>query len=384
MAKFQNRAEVFDFLDNYSYDRKSEIDSRKLKGKLLKAYVIETSLNCPNEIEIMTQSLEKDACTIIDDGLILTDSSVCGVNFIEKINNRYWISYSHENAIDADSKISKLIKNDPRLDNLWLSGLFFDSFWQELIEDVEDHRIIKMSFEFTDKYEEMEELDYKEQPKNSSNLIARKGILSDNLNALRSTSLDAFNCITALRYPSIASTGGNDFYSNGKVTNRSDNFREFRDQIIYIIKWYQQATNIIEHTSWLDSRTINNHEQSFSEFIGSPITIEFEQELEMEKFLNFIDSVFKGNNSPFRIWGEPIEISSSVYQVYGLDMHLFNEIYIEFTPKMFTIILPNESCGNTVHRMITNIQKNLSPRITVTVGSKDFSSILRESVRERP
>jgi hypothetical protein len=77
----------------------------------------------------------------------------------------------------------------------------------------------------------------------------------------------------------------------------------------------------------------------------------------------------------FRLWGDPIQLGPTKVHMYGADRHLWQPINIEFTSKGVVAILPQGTCGNTFHRLVTNIQRYVSPDIEAWLGSKPFQSL---------
>jgi hypothetical protein len=61
--------------------------------------------------------------------------------------------------------------------------------------------------------------------------------------------------------------------------------------------------------------------------------------------------------------------------VYGADRHLWQPINLELTDKGIVAILPQGTCGNTFHRLVTNIQRYVCPNIDAWIGSKPFQSL---------
>jgi len=62
--------------------------------------------------------------------------------------------------------------------------------------------------------------------------------------------------------------------------------------------------------------------------------------------------------------------------VYGADRHLWQPINMEFTEGGVVAILPHGTCGNTFHRLVTNIQRYVCPKIDAWLGSRPFDSFL--------
>lgn len=62
------------------------------------------------------------------------------------------------------------------------------------------------------------------------------------------------------------------------------------------------------------------------------------------------------------------------------DRHLWQPINIEMTEKSLVAILPQDTCGNTFHRLVTNIQAYVCPSIEAWLGSEPFQQIVDDSI----
>jgi hypothetical protein len=106
--------------------------------------------------------------------------------------------------------------------------------------------------------------------------------------------------------------------------------------------------------------------------------------LSEQLFDRFITLTFDQGKGPFRLWGNPIKRSGPRVHVYGLDLHLWQKIYLDMTPTRFVVILPNGTCGNTVHRLATNIQRYLDPLVQVRLGSTLYEDLISAVWRSQP
>jgi hypothetical protein len=43
------------------------------------------------------------------------------------------------------------------------------------------------------------------------------------------------------------------------------------------------------------------------------------------------------------------------------------------------VIVPKGTCGNTIHRLVTNVQQYLDPRVTVYVGDRNYTELIDAS-----
>jgi hypothetical protein len=81
----------------------------------------------------------------------------------------------------------------------------------------------------------------------------------------------------------------------------------------------------------------------------------------------------------FRLWGNPIRLGPQKIHIYGLDRHLWQPIFIEMTTDHLIAIVPKGTCGNTVHRLITNIQRYIDPAASAYVGDTEYQKMVEAS-----
>ena len=98
----------------------------------------------------------------------------------------------------------------------------------------------------------------------------------------------------------------------------------------------------------------------------------------------WISLAFRKRNA-LRLWGDPVRLGPTKVHVYGADRHLWQPINLEITAKRLIAILPKGTCGNTFHRLVTNVQTYVCPEIDVWLGEKPFREVIDGSQRgQRP
>jgi len=117
----------------------------------------------------------------------------------------------------------------------------------------------------------------------------------------------------------------------------------------------------------------------FQKLIGIPVIIKFEKPLSKETFDYWIKSIFGRTNNRFRLWGNPIILGPKKIHVYGVDKHLWKPIFIELTDKHLIAIVPKGTCGNTIHRLICNIQRYIDPAAKAYIGDIEYKSMIKQS-----
>ncbi len=273
---FKNREKVFKFLDDYSNDMKEQIDINKTKQPLLKSYIFETFNREINEdLEFDISSLkdlinnEYGSFKQIDEGLyIINGFNKLPFGFIEIVNDRFFVLYALEKSSKTDPLFSKIIKSSPLIDNLWISGKMFDGFLKQIADTHHPQRYIKMNFEYSNIFNTFNEDDYidfelEEDRITKINLSKELDELKTNLPEIRDL-LPEFNSIGLLKFPTRVGKGGHDFYRNGKVTNRSNSFKDHRYQITNNINYYKRITEDLEDNVWLNFENISAPSKSES------------------------------------------------------------------------------------------------------------------------
>jgi hypothetical protein len=117
----------------------------------------------------------------------------------------------------------------------------------------------------------------------------------------------------------------------------------------------------------------------FQKLVGAPVSIQFSEPLTKETFDYWIKSTFGRVINRFRLWGNPIILGPMKVHIYGVDKHLWKPIFMEITDKHLIAIIPRGTCGNTVHRLVTNIQRYIDPAANVFVGDSKYEEIVDQS-----
>jgi hypothetical protein len=395
---FRSRQELFDFLDNYARERKEEIDRWQLgkdKG-LIKSYVLETAPPSGAAQADIAATLRPTGWQItpIDGEFYRVDNAEGKpLGYLEPLSQRYLILYSIEEARWIDKTVKGDVKETASLDSMWLAGGFFSNLWQILILPQLPERYVKLKFEhlarFEDGTEEVEEVDEEleddwtgeevEERRASSLMIAeRVDRVAQFLPRLQDLH-QPFKAIKMLRIPSTTGRGGYELWTWGKTTHRAPDFRNGRSQVFSITRLYEQVTEAIERTIWLQAEETQLRDGTGTTLKGAPVTLEFDPPLDLPTFQNFITMTFERGQGPLRLWGNPICLSEKKVHVYGVDLHLWQRIYLDLTPKRFVIVLPRGTCGNTVHRLITNTQRYLAPGVKAFIGDRLYNDLIRDT-----
>ncbi|MGE5342447.1 MAG: hypothetical protein ACM3SY_13300 [Candidatus Omnitrophota bacterium] len=402
----KSREQMIRFLDGYSADRLEDLDERKNRAPLVKSYMLEHAGDSRNLSTVSNIMSERGILsTPIDDNLskLQEPGKNLFMGFLETLTPRYFVFYSiHESQL-IDRWIRKLVASTSALDHVWLSGVTFNVLWNKVVQLNRPNRYARIMFQHDSIYQIDKEMESPDEPEeDDENTIINMGDEDDNHEILerrasKFTLVDKISvvheklkclqdiyfplyAISQLRFPSPVGRGGHDFYDYGKVTNRSGDFRDHRNHILYIQHIYDSLMKKTEEKIWfsIEKETVKTLGE-FQNVIGSPLTIKFKEPLNKETFDYWIASTFGRTRNRFRLWGNPIRLGSKKVHVYGVDRHLWQPIFMEFTDKHLMAIIPKGTCGNTVHRLVTNIQRFIDPAADVYVGDMKYNDMIGES-----
>ncbi|MBN1315820.1 MAG: hypothetical protein JXA42_10140 [Anaerolineales bacterium] len=400
---FSSKEKAFDFLENYAGQRREEIDRRNLGQDqgLIKSYLIETlpcNGNVAMDVPAVLTGTNWRVTPIEQDALYRVQDNEGGFGFLEPLSSRHLVLHSTKETNRADKVVRNAVLSTSQLDFTWLAGSTFQTIWQNLIMPLMPDRLVTFKFEYLARFEETtwdgedEEQNVDEdwstdelieRRASKSAITERSSQLAQFLPQLQDYHLP-FRAIKMLRIPAADVHGGYDFWSWGKVTYRAPSFRVGRSQIRSIVRLYEKSTRQIEKKIWLQTEktTLHNNNETMT-LTGAPVTFIFKPPLSLQTFQNLIVTTFERGQGPFRLWGNPIYLGEDKVHIYGIDLHLWKRIYLEITRDQMIVVLPSGTCGNSVHRLVANIQRYLTPGVEVFVGDERYNTLIENAFIRR-
>lgn len=102
-------------------------------------------------------------------------------------------------------------------------------------------------------------------------------------------------------------------------------------------------------------------------FEGEPVLVELGREVEdMDRFVSGLFAA----REPFRLWAVPNFVSESYVEAEVVDLHVGQHFRMDISPTMLRLYLPTSACGNTVMRLVTNLQH----RYNATIKTEELST----------
>jgi len=406
----KDRFEVYRFFNGLSAATKDGLDKRYVRVPFVKTFLLE-HVSCRGNIQPkppakIFQNIGAEIKMLDDHFMSLAfelenketkrvERKTTG--FLEQYDERFFAYYTSEDSASARKRVEKWI-HDPDLDFTWFSSELLQQLWDRDIKNRGDNRFGKLVFkhwsifdmpeDFAISEEEsedkVEDEENEEENTNEEDIRKPEGRkarfeMGDRIGKIKAAlkelqnNYDPLHAMYALRLPSLSAHGSHDLYQKGQITNRTDSFEDHRNTVRYLYRIYKSILSFTEECAW---HKITQEQTMKVGFKGVPLIVKFIGEALSEPTFNrWVQMAFRKGNL-FKLWGDPIRLGPTKVHVYGADRHLWQSINLEITSKGLVAILPQGTCGNTFHRLVTNIQHYVSPKIEAWVGSEPFKSVV--------
>ncbi len=408
LPTFRSRREYLDYFDRWSVGTVDELRAHMTPRALVKAFVLETSPFDGRRDAVRPLSSASRTVTPVDNALhrLRWPGENLDWALLDVEDQRYPVLYTAVETKVASRRVDRLVASSPLVDRAWFAAPMFQRLWDLVLRTFPDHRFSQIVFQHESLYEaplgvrtiesqpeditldtdelpddEDETFDLEEQPEERIDVERRqaKMRITERIGRLRGAipaMREVYNplaSIVQLRLPATVK-GGHDVYYDGRFTNRSDSFTAFRQTIQTVSSIYRNSTEAAEATAWP-----RHGEEAADRFSpGAPILLKFQDPLEPATFERWIAALRRKNNR-FRLWGNPIARGSGKVHLYAVDNHLWQPIDLEVTQTHMFGLLPAGTCGNTVHRLVTNVQRYIDPAVTAFIGEDSYQSFLERA-----
>jgi len=410
----QDRFDVYRFYNGLSVEGKEGLDKRRTRIPLVKSFLLEHIDNkrndgrqkTPEEIfRTLVPEIRRidDTFTEIRDDVKDTESKTISrqtTGFLEVLDNRFFAYYTCEASIPAKRRVGRWVQS-PDLDHTWFSSPLLQALWNGDVSKRGDDRFGKLIFSHESIFdmpddsatndsedEDSEETNTEESDEENHNeekveferrkarfeMKDRVGKIKQSLQTLQENYAPLY-ALYGLRLPSFSGRGGHDLWQNGQITNRTDCFEAHRNTVNYLYKIYKAILDNTEEAAWPGTQS----KQAFHMGTrGAPLIMKFDEPLSEAIFNRWVQRAFQKKN-PFKLWGVPISLGRTKVHVYGADRHLWQPINLEITASGMVAILPQGTCGNTIHRLVANVQHYVSPKIEAWVGGTPYTEIVKQA-----
>lgn len=114
-------------------------------------------------------------------------------------------------------------------------------------------------------------------------------------------------------------------------------------------------------------------------FSGLPVGIRFSRQI--TDLSAFCDELFSAR-APLRLWGQP-EITGDSAVVDAVDLHVGQRLGVEIGRDWMRVYLLAGSCGNTIARLVSNLQASFDSALTLSQPSLQEAAALEPNLGQR-
>jgi hypothetical protein len=136
----------------------------------------------------------------------------------------------------------------------------------------------------------------------------------------------------------------------GRFVGHGDSFELHVGLVSQVIRSYAQIVRDLEQTYALKWSVGDGGGANLE---GQVITLRFKKQI--EDFDRFLSGLFSCRE-PFRLWGVPKRISDSAAIVDAVDLHVGSVLRMDVLADGLRVYLSDDNCGNSVTRLLANLQ----------------------------
>lgn len=329
----------------------SKLRAGQVKSRLLEAHPAEASEDgtahllerLTAESDLKVENLDADLWALVGSEDLF---------FVDALNSRFWLLHSTARADDIEQLLRRHVLPDPKMDSAWLGS--------EQLRMVEgSHRWVKSSFT-SDLLEPEEES--AEVPRRLKAQVEIESaddfldLLGSNASYQAGAVLTAIG--TVLREENFGFAKVVADYK-GNFISQGGSFHLVAGMLWRTLDRYEQYVKGLESSFQLGTHAT---EQMGLDIIGEVATIELPRAVDDLDAL--VANLFT-SREPFRLWAAPRQVSEYQWEANAVDLHVGHPMRMEISPAWIRVMLGSHTCGNTLARLVANLQHRFDARIHV-------------------
>lgn len=275
--------------------------------------------------------------------------------FFDVLNERFWQVHTTAPAQQLESLLRKHVLRNTRLDSAWLpqsqlSELEGERLWMK--SSFSSDRLLPSQTSRAKRWRVQIEGDAPEE------LLH---FLAEDERYAPSAALSAIG--TAVVEPGIGHARIVADY-RGAMTSDGDSFEVVAGVLWRTVRRYQRYVEALERQHQL--RAVPVEETGLS-IEGDTAFLSF------PRVVNDMDGLLSGlfsSRDPFRLWAVPREVSPGQWEANAVDLHIGKPIRLEITPEWMRVLLEPHTCGNTLARLVANLQHHFDARVQLTAAMR--------------
>ena len=347
---------------NIQFDKKED-EFPKGRGPL-KTYILEAHARNGDEIgrsgapEVLFEAAKEFGLKVreTDDRTLFEASKGDAGFFFDVLDSRFWIAHTMSNIDVAEPLLNSMVDENPNLDFAWPPSDLMRSLQKT-------GRPLGFAVDF----DETEFLSAPEADVEESNAIFRfrhAGTGADRwLRQVESfdPSVLAFSMVKFSREErKTQSLIIQELNEHGRLKAAGNSITLHLQVVSQVLHQYKSLILAIEDSA----RIRPSLDTDGKTLLGEPIVFNFPKPL--ADFKQFVKELVSCKE-PLRTWGLVEETSSDHVQIEAVDLHTGSRLRFDVTPNFMRLYLGPTACGNTVVRLLRNLQAHVDATIRINL-----------------
>ena len=354
LPKVKTKKEFVDCLSDMMNPSKNDANAGRMR--LLKSYIIESDHDVPED-SFKTEKFSFNIVNTDVDNLKIMQISD-GHNtiemFLEMQNNRFLVLHTNALSDLAANVIKELVDSQHHnFDHMWFHSMFLRQ-----IPEKEGNEFRGVGIKYSNEYLVNECADTEDLGVSASGSLATRLLdIVENDDVIKHRSACNKIVITRGNTTSLESFVQDEISNNGYFSVRKGKSIQDHLRLIDLVK--EDYIDTIKTIEDIRIGLVDVNGKTLVE--GRPFDFRFPNEI---KDLNSFLTTLFNCTKPFKLWGLKSQITKDYFRVAAVDLHTGSPMDFEVASDIMRVYLSKESCGNTILRLLTNLQAYFDSGIT--------------------
>ena len=278
---------------------------------------------------------------------------------VDTLDDRFWSFHTTEPASAAKRPLAAAVGRRHDLDFVWLPSAHLRAAERQGVT-----RFVSSDFRARDfrPEETVHNLSFRARGGTSQELLDAIGRLPEYTYAL------SLNQVGFVAYDELLGTVEESVNRRAFFLALGDSFGLHQQIVAGTVDRYRSLVETAEALALgFEPIAEHGHEDSGGgRLTGAPIELTFSKPL--TDFDSFLAQILS-SRAPFRLWGVLDSYTSTYAEIDAVDLHVGGRMRIEASREMIRIHLRRGGCGNTIARLISNLQHHVDGNVTATETS---------------
>lgn len=354
LPKVKTKKEFVDCLNDMINLPKDDEGAGRMR--ILKSYIVESD----HGVQERLFKTDKMSFNIVDTDveklkiMQISDDHTNIEMFLEMQDSRFLVLHTNELSDSAANVIEELV--DDRYHNF--DHTWFHSMFLRRIPGKKGNKFRGVGIKYSNEYLENKYLDTDDLGVSASGSLAIRLLnLVENDDVIKNRS--AYNKIGITRgnTTSLESFVQDEISNNGYFSVRKG--KSVQDHLMLIDMVKEDYIDTMRRIEDIRIGLVDVSGRTLVE--GRPFDFRFSSKIEdLNSFLTTLFNCAK----PFKLWGIKSQITKDYFRVAAVDLHTGSPMNFEVASDLMRVYLSKDSCGNTILRLLTNLQAYFDSGIT--------------------